>query len=127
MPNGSRVASVPLARPALAEVVAVQRAGDDAGAAAQAEVGLQPLHQPGAAGPDADDDAVVAELAPHRLAQPLIQRLCIRRVDFGWLRRVGRGLRFGLHRCSRQNCSRRITAAAASASFAPAASASVVL
>ncbi len=64
---------------ALGEIVAVQRAGDDARLAGQLQIGLQACGQPGAAGPDADQRGVgpVGEQAAHAVTQRAVERFGI--------------------------------------------------
>ena len=79
--NGSWVWSVPRREAALREVVAVQRARDHAGRARQPEVVLQPLGEPGAAGPDADERAFRLEQAAHTGEQLGVERFGVELVE----------------------------------------------
>jgi hypothetical protein len=73
MANGRLVASAASGQPALAEVVSMQHAGDHAVAARQAQIGLQPLGQPRAPGPDADQCGIGWQQLSHALAQLGVQ------------------------------------------------------
>ena len=59
---------------ALAEVVAVQRAGQHPGLARALQVGLQPLGEPDAAGPDADQCRVRPQQVADAAAQLGVER-----------------------------------------------------
>ena len=98
---------------ALRVVVAVHDRRNLAALAFEAQLALQPLGQPGAARGDAHQPRVRLAQAAHPAQQLLVQGLCVQcQSTHGKLLR---------------NCSRMIAAAAASASRAPWACASVVL
>ena len=96
-------------RAALREVVAVQRARDHARRAREAEVLLQPLGQPGAAGPDADQHASGLQQRAHAAEQLGVERFGVElsRVD-----RLG-----GVMAGSARYCSRMIAAARAASTI----------
>ena len=90
--NGSLVWSAPADEAALREVVAVKRARDHAGRAVEAEVGLQPLGEPGAARPDADEAAVGLQQAAHAGEELRVERFGVEVVEHAHRssRRAGR-------------------------------------
>ena len=98
---------------ALGKIVAVHDRGHAPGLAGQPQVTLEPLGQPGTSRGDAHQARVGLAQAAHPLPQLLVKGLGIK-CESG----QGRLLK---------NCSRIMAAAAASASLAPMACASVVL